>query len=439
MSDARAIWSIAVPAMASNVATALIGVADVWVIGQLGDAPAQGAVELGARLLMTLLVVFNFLRTATTGLAAQAAGRGDDDALAAELLRPLGFALVIGAVLLLLQRPLIASGLDILGADGAVRTHAATYVGIRYWAAPFWLLNAALTGWLIGTRRVGAALAVEIAINLVHVALDLLFVLGLGWGVAGVAAATLSSEVIKFALLVAVVAAAVPVAVLLTAARRGDVWRRDALARLLGVNRDLFLRTLLLMAAFVLITRVGAEQGATVLAANAILLQLFMLSALLLDAFENAAQVLCGEAVGARDRDRFSRVARAILMRGVAVAALLSLLILLAAPVVVASFSTDPGVVDAALRYLGWAAVLPLAGVVSFVFDGIFVGAAWTRAMLVSMALALVVYIAVLAVGPPGNDGLWLGFAVFLACRAFGQAALLPSLVRRSFAPIVSA
>lgn len=433
-----AIWAIVLPAMATNVATALIGIADVWVIGQLGNAASQGAVEVGARLLMTLLVVFNFLKTATTGLAAQAAGRNDGDALAAVLLRALGCALAIGLGLLALKPLVVPLGLDVLAATGEVRDRADTYIGIRYWAAPLWLANAAIAGWLIGNRRVKAVLVVEVAVNLVHVGLDVLLVLGIGFGIEGVAIATVASEALKFVLLLVALRTNLSLGELAAAAKAVGVWRRDALLALLAVNRDLFLRTLLLMAAFLLLTRGGTAQGAVVLAANAILLQLFMLSALLLDAFENAAQVLCGEAVGRRDAATFARTMRQILVRGLAVAILLAALFAASGSHIVASFSNDASVVATAVRHAPWLIAIPLAGVVSFIIDGVFIGATWTRAMLATMAVALAVFTALLVLLQPlGNHGLWLAFTVFLAARAAAQAVVLPSLAADTFAPIV--
>src|SRR3954471_16567924 len=180
--------------MLTNVATALFGLADLWVIGRLGDADAQAGVEIGAKFMMGLLVIFNFLRTGTIALTAQAAGRGDAAAQAATLVRAAGLALLIGATLLAAMKLAIPAGLDLLHARGEVAAEARTYVGIRYWGGAAWLLNAVLVGWLIGRRRVRAVLAVEVAANLIHIGLDLVFVLALGWGVAGVAAATLMSE-----------------------------------------------------------------------------------------------------------------------------------------------------------------------------------------------------------------------------------------------------
>ena len=430
----RTIWAIALPAIVTNVATALFGMADLWVIGRLGDADAQAGVELGAKLMMGLLVVFNFLRTGTIALTAQAAGRGDASGQAAALVRALGAAALI-ALLLLALRPLaIPAGLEALHARGGVETHAAAYVGIRYWGGALWLLNAVLVGWLIGRRRLRAVLGIELVANLVHVALDLLFVLGLGWGVEGVAFATLLSEALKLAATAAIAAREPPAGFALRLAGRAATWSRPALAALFRLNRDLFLRTLLLTASILLLVRDGAREGPVVLAANGIIYQMFILSALILDGFESAAQVLGGEAVGAGDRRGFDRLARACLLWGLALAALISLAFALAGAPFAASFSTNPAVVAATIDYLPWAMMLPLLGVASYVFDGLYIGATWTRALLATMLAAFTAYGALLLVtGPLGNHGLWLAFSAFLVVRALGQALLLPRLVRRSF------
>jgi len=171
-----------------------------------------------------------------------------------------------------------------------------------------------------------------------------------------------------------------------------------------------------------------------VLAANGILYQLFILSALILDGFESAARVLCGEAVGARDRDRFDRLIRALVLWGLAFGAAISLLYAIGGAPFAASFSTNAAVATTTLIYLPWAVLLPLLGVTSYVFDGVYVGATWTRAMLLTMVAAFAIYgLLLLVTGPLGNHGLWLAFAMFLVARAVAQALLLPRLKRLTF------
>ena len=436
----KAILGIALPAMLTSVATALFGLADMWVVGRLGDAAAQGAVEIGAKLLMTLLIVFNFLRSSTVALTAQAAGRGDEATQAEVLVRALAVALAIGALLLAAMPLVIPTGLAMLAAKGSVAELARSYVGIRYWGGVPWLFNAVLTGWLIGRRRVRAVLAVEVGSNLLHIALDVGLVLGLHLGVAGVAVATLSSESAKFIALAAMAWREAPARRALAVACRPATWAVGELGRLLRLNRDLFGRTLLLMTATVLMTRTGAQQGAVILAANAILFQLFMLSALLLDGFEAAAQVLCGEAMGAGRRAEFGRLVRAILAWAGLTALIITGVYAVVGAQLAASFSTVPAVIAAARGYFGWAVAMPAVGVASFVFDGVFIGSSWTRAMLISMAAALAGFVAMLVLARPyGNHGLWLAFSLFLLLRGAGQAVMLPGLVRRSFAPMTAA
>ena len=430
----RAILAIALPSMATNVATALFGLADMWAIGRLGDAAAQGAVEIGAKLLMTALIVFNFLRSGTVGLTAQAAGREDAQAQAATLVRGVAAALAIGAVFLLARPLVIGLGLKALGASGAVAAMARTYVGIRYWGAIAWLINAVLVGWLIGRKRMRAVLAVEVGSNIVHIALDLTFVLGLHLGVAGVAFATLTSETLKLAMLAALVGREGPARQAWGMIAARATWRAGELVALFRLNRDLLGRTALLMTATVLLTRAGARQGPTILAANAILYQLFSLSALLLDGFESATQVLCGEALGARNARRFAAVVRLTLVWALGAAAIITLVYAVFGARFAAAFSTAPAVIAASGTYAAWAVAMPLAGVVSFVFDGVFIGSSWTRAMLITMASALAVFVAGLAAfGSLGNNGLWLAFTLFFLARAAGQAWMLPGLMRRSF------
>lgn len=432
--QARLLWSIALPAMLTNVATALFGLADMWAIGRLGDAPAQGAVELGAKYMMGLLNVFNFLRTSTVALTAQGTGRADRQAQAETLTRAMAVAMGIGVLLLCLMPVAIPFGLDLLEARGPLRESAGDYIAIRYWAGPLWLGNCVLVGWLIGQRLVRHVLVVEIGANILHIALDLLLVLVAKWGVAGVATATLTSELFKFLVLAAIVLRRPEARAAFALARCRTTWRRGELARLFALNRDLFLRTLLLTAVLLAFARAGAQAGPLTLAANGILFQLFMLATLLLDGFESAAQVLCGEALGARNRAGFAATVRSALLWGGVMGLALTLAYAVGGKALAAAFNTDPGVIAATAVYAPWLTLLPLLGVSAYVLDGVFVGAGWTRAMMGTMLAAMAGYALLLwLLHPLGNHGLWAAFTMFFVIRGLGQAAVLPRLARRSF------
>lgn len=416
--------------MVTNVATALIGVGDMWIVGQLGDAPTQGAVDVGAKLFAVLFTVMNFLKTGTTGLVAQAGMRSGSQEQLALLLRGLVVGLTIAALLLLARQLLLPAMLDALGAQAAVREAAYTYAGIRYWSAPAVMANFALIGFLVGRRQMAQVLAIEVAYNLLNVLLGLWLALGLHWGIEGIAWASVAAESAKLAACTMLVFGSHS-RELRPTVRQGAHLSFATLKPFLLVNRDLFLRTVVLMVSIAALTRLGAERGPVVLAANGITYQLFILSALLLDGFENAAQVLNGERMGAEDRAGFRAYAWAILLRGLGAAILLAVAFAILGQAIVTEFAATPEVAAEAQSLLPWIIAMPLAGVASFVFDGVFVGASWTRALLLSMAGAALGYAALLwLTWPLGNHGLWLSFIAFLLIRAGLQAVQMPRLLR---------
>lgn len=429
--DTRAIWAIAIPAMLTNVATALIGIGDMWIVGRLEDAATQGAVDVGARLFAVLFTVMSFLKTGTTGLVAQAGTRDGTTEQVRLLARGLVIGTMIAALLVLLKPLLMPLFLSALGAQGDVLEAASIYAGIRYWTAPGVMLNLALIGFLVGRRQMTAVLIIEVIYNALNVALGLFLALELEWGIAGIGWSSFIAEYAKLAILMALVLHP-------SSGRRviGILFEKatiswSKLRPFLSTNRDLFLRTLVLTVALAAITRLSAERGPEVLAANGVIYQLFVFTALLLDGFENAAQVLNGERKGDRDRAGFSAYTKAILWRGVAAAALLSFAFILFANPIVTSFAATPEVARIAQDQAMWLIVIPFAGVASFVFDGVFVGASWTRAMLLSMVGASMLFALSLWLTWP--LGLWASFVLFLAVRAGLQAAMMPSLIRRSF------
>jgi MATE family multidrug resistance protein len=438
--DTRAIWGIALPAMVTNVATALIGLGDMWIVGQMQDAAAQGAVDVGARLFAVLFTVMNFLKTGTTGLVAQEGARSGAEAQAAVLLRGLLVGLAIAALLLLAKPVILPLALDALGAQGEVLAAARIYSEIRYWSAPAVMLNLALIGFMVGRRQMTAVLLFEVAYNMLNIALGLWFVLSLDMGIAGVGWSSLIAEYAKLL----VVAGFLMRGELLRAIRAQLLDRANlgwqAFAPFLSVNRDLFLRTLVLMIALAALTRLSAERGAVVLAANGIIYQMFVLTALLLDGFENAAQVLNGERFGAKDRSGFTATIRATMRRGFGAAAVVAgAFALLGAPLL-ASFAATEAVSREAQASVWWLVAIPFAGVAGFVFDGVFVGASWTRALLLSMAGSAAAFALCLwLTWPMGNAGLWLSFTLFLAIRAILQLAMLPRLMQRSLPATPSA
>ncbi len=416
--DNRTVLRIAGPIVISNLSTPLLGLADTAVVGQIPDAAYIGAIAIGAMIFNFVYWGFGFLRMGTTGLTAQAHGADDRDEVRAALGRALVIAGVLGLVLIVLQWPIQAVAFALVHGSSEVEELAQRYFAIRIWSAPFTLANYALLGWFIGRQRAGTALIVQVFMNGVNIVLDVVFVLGFGWAVQGVAAGTLIAEV-----------AATFVG--LSLARRelatiGGTWdwarikQPDRIARSLAVNRDIMLRTLCLIFVLSWFTAEGARAGDVVLAANVVLMQFVSLSAYLLDAFAFAAEALVGKSVGGRSRAALHDAVRLATIWAGGIAIALTIAFLSFGGPFVNALSTDPAVRAAARVYLPWAAVAPVASVACFLLDGVFIGATRTGEMRNAMALSLAIFM--LAWWPLssayGNHGLWASLLLFYLARA---------------------
>lgn len=420
---------IAVPVVLSNATVPLLGAVDTAVIGQLGQAAPLGAVGMGAVVLATLYWAFGFLRMSTSGLAAQAAGAGDMPERSAVLLRALLVALAAGAALILLQSLLFAAAFRIAPASAEVEGMAQTYLSIRIWGAPATIALYALTGWLVGVERTKGILILQLWQNGLNIALDIWFVLGLGWGIEGVAAATLIAEITGLMLALWLARDALTPAVLRAGLAR--LWDRIALARMFTASRDIMGRTILLQLSFTTFVFLGARFGDVTLAANQVLLQFLEITAYALDGFAIAAETLVGQAMGARAMADLRRAGRICMQWGFGGAALLALVFAGLGGPIIDLMTTAPDVRIEARAYLWWLAAAPLLGVASWIYDGIFIGALQTRAMLHTMALSVVIYVAALAALIPlmGNHGLWAALMVLNVARGLSMWHSSPKIL----------
>lgn len=433
----RRVLAIALPMTVAHLTTPMLGVVDAAVVGRLGDAALLGGVALAAVVFDMLFWGFGFLRMGTVGLAAQALGRRDGVEEKAVLARALVIAFACGAALVALQVPILLAALRLGGASAEVNAALADYSHVRIFAAPFSLANYAVLGWLTGLGRTGRALALQVGMNLLNMVLTAALVLGAGLGIAGAAAGTLVAEIAGAAAGLALCArlvgcgplglfGAVPRTVLLDGAR---------IRQAMLLNGDIMIRTAAIMFAFFFFAAQGARAGDAILAANAVLQNLGLVAAYFLDGFATAAEQICGAAVGGRRRAAFSRGVRLALLWGFGFALAACGLYLAAGPAFIDLMTTSPEVRELARRYLVYAALLPVAGVGAFAFDGVFVGALWSRDMRNLMLMAVGIYLAAWwALRPFGNDGLWSALMVFLAARGLLQALRLPALMRRTFA-----
>jgi len=421
------ILRIAGPVVLANATVPLLGAVDTGVIGQLGDAAMLGAVGVGAVVLASFYWIFGFLRMGTTGFVAQARGADDRAEVSAHLARALLIGGAAGLVLIAGQGLLWRAAFAIAPASAAVEGHARIYLGIRIWAAPATICLYAVTGWLIAMERTRGVLVLQLVMNGVNVGLDLWFVLGLGWGVAGVASASFIAEWGGLAL-----------GLFLCRDAFAGGWWRDrarvlagpALRRLAAVNGDIMLRSVLLQGAFTTFVFLGAGQGDVTLAANQVLMQFLEISAYALDGFAFAAEAMVGAALGAGSRAHLRRAAGLSSLWGAGGAVAVSLAFLAFGPWLVDLLTTAPEVRARARDFLPWLVAAPVVGVASWMLDGVFIGATWTREMRVAMLWSVAVYALALVVlvAAFGNHGLWASLLLLFVVRAATLWARYPRL-----------
>jgi len=429
----RSVLAIAVPMTLAYLSTPILGVVDTAVIGRLGDPALIGGIAIGAVIFNLVFTTFNFLRSGTTGLTAQALGAGNHTEIRAALIRALVIASLAGLAVIACQVPLKEAGLYFLGGSAEVQSATSAYFDIRVYSAPFLLANYAILGWFIGLGRAGTGLALQLFLNTLNVALSLWFVLGLDWGVEGVALATVISEAAT---------AGFGTILILVFHRSGgwptpsQVFHKASFLRMMALNRDIMIRSFTLLFAFAFFTSRSADQGDVVLAANAILQNFLLVSAYFLDGLATAAEQLAGRAVGARDRRAFER---SVILTGVwsfAVAAVLFSVLAVLGPAFLDFMTVAENVRALGREYLLWAALSPLFGVLAYQMDGVFIGATWSRDMRNMMVLSLALFLASYSTLFPafGNHGLWAAMSLFLGARGISLAIICRRRTLQTFA-----
>jgi multidrug resistance protein, MATE family len=425
------VFAIAGPAMIANLTTPLIGIVSTSVVGRLGDAALLGGVAMASFMFDCLFWLFAFLRMGTLAFTAQSLGAGETDQLRLHLMRALVVAGVIGTGLIALQMPLAAILLGAMGGSEAVTRAARAYFTIRIWSAPLALANYVILGWLIGLARARLALAVQVVINLVGMAATMLLVLVFNTGIAGAAVAAILAEAVGLVLGL-VISRRLAGGTLLVP--RDALLDRAALTRMFHVNRDIMIRTAALIAAFLFFVAQGARAGDLTLAANAVLNNFLLASAFFLDGLANAAEQLCGQALGARDRHAFAGATRLVIAWGTAFALVVAASIALFGPALIDLMTSSEEVRAAARDYLPFVALSPLLSVFAFAFDGVYTGATWARDMRNLMVASLAIFLGTwLALRSFGNCGLWAAQLAHYAARGGLQALRYPWLFKASF------
>jgi len=428
-----AVWAVAWPMILSNLSVPLLSIVDTAILGHLDNALHLGAVALGASIIAIFFWSMGFLRMGTTSLVAQAQGQQDHRATECLLPQSVLLAGSLGLALIALQQPLLDLAFWWLAPPDELLPAAREYSTIRIWGAPAVLISFTCIGWLIGQQNARLPLLLMVTTNLINLLLDLIFILGFGWESRGAALATVCADYLGLALAGILILQRYPTL------RRFSDWaalqQLSAYRALLNINRDLFIRTLLLLFTFAFFNAQGAQMGTEVLAANSIIFQLLMLTSYGLDGFAQASEALVGTARGSKSRQAFRRTTLTTGIWSLLVALMMtSLFVLLQEPLV--TLFTDLEVIERQLRlYLPWIFILPLLSVTAFWLDGIYIGAGASTLMRNAMIFStLAVFLPCWWLFQPWqNHGLWLAFGAFNLSRGLSLLALLPHLQRQHF------
>jgi len=420
------------PIMLANGAAPIVGIVDTLMVGRFVGTKALAGIGLGAVIYGIAYWGFGFLRMSTAGLAAQSDGANREDEVQAHILRAIPLGLLIGIIVFALQGPLLAGGFAIFTASAEIESSAGDYIKARLWGLPATLGTIALMGWFVGISRAGLALGLQIVLNVVNIILSPIFVIALGGGLIGVGLASAAAEWAGFA---------AGLILMIREIRHRGGWKadaftqkvllaKDALSKLGVANGNIFIRTMALTIGFNFFGNAAASEGETFLAGYHILMQMITMAALVLDGFAHTAEAVTGAAYGAKDRSRFDHAVRLTSQFSAGCALLLAGIFFLGGPYLIRLLTSDPDVVQSALTYLPYCALVPIFGFVAFQMDGIFIGTTRTAAMRNAGIVAVIFYIAAHYIIYPilGAAGIWVAFLFYYIMRAVTLAVAYPAI-----------
>lgn len=428
----KRILGLAVPSIISNITVPLLGLVDVSIVGHLGSATYIGAIAVGGMLFSMIYWIFGFLRMGTSGLTAQAYGRRDLAEVILSFVRSVGIAFGLGLLLILLQYPILKVAFMLIDATPAIKELASLYFRICIWGGPAVLGLYSFAGWFVGMQNSRFPMYIAITQNVVNIAASLFFVFVWNRGVAGVAMGTLVAQY-----------AGLLMASLLWYGYYRRLWPKlnwkmltdyEAMRSFFILNRDIFFRTLCLVAVTTYFTSRGAEQGDVILAVNTLLMQLFTLYSYIMDGFAYAGEALTGRYVGAHNRVDLERMIRALFAWGIGLALTFTLLYGIGGSSFLGLLTNEREVLNASSDYFYWVLAIPLAGMAAFLWDGIYIGATASRQMLYSMLVASASFFLLqgLLQQQMGNHALWMAFIVYLFLRGLVQTGLARKILLKS-------
>ena len=429
----KEILSLAIPSIVTNITVPLLGLVDVAIVGHMGDASYIGAIAVGTMMMNVICWLFGFLRMGTSGMTSQAYGRGDSKEAATILFQAIALGAAIGILFVLFQPLLLRLFLFFMRPSDEIRAFASVYFHVCVFGLPAALVMYGLTGWFIGMQDTRTPMTVSIFQNIVNIMTSLLLVYVFGMKVEGVALGTLTAQYSGLLLALYILrrkyASHYQLLFSQFTLKPGDYSSfsyKHTLNRFFRVNRDIFLRTLFLVAVNAAFTSVGSRQGNVILAVNTLLFQFFTLYSYIMDGFAYAGEAICGKYYGAGNAPSFHACIRRLFAWGVIMTVVYTAAYYFGANDILHVLSNEQTVIDASEPYLLWVALIPVAGMGAFIWDGVFIGITDSRGMLLSCFVAAIVFAIILSLffTTMGNHALWLALLSYLLARGVMQTIL---------------
>lgn len=416
------IFGLALPAIVTNITVPLLGMADLAITGHMGNAAYIAAVALGSMTFNVIYWIFGFLRMGTGGLTAQALGANDRWQAQQVLRHSLTTALTIALVLVVGQRVVFDLTMLAMQPEPDVFEAVDTYFSICIWGAPAMMTLYSLTGWFIGMQTTRIPMYISIVQNIVNLLVSLSLVYLFGMHIEGVAIGTVVAQWAG-----ALMAICMMIRLYQPSTNKKADSNQGSVLRFVIVNRDIFVRTLFLVAVNLYFTAAGSRQGTITLSANTLLMTLFTITSYVMDGFAYAAEAMGGKYCGAANRKQFDLLVRRLFFWGSIVALLFTIAFAGGGQGLISLLTTEQEVIDAAMPYMPWTVAIPFISVTTFMLDGLFVGITATRAMLWSTAVAATVFFAIYIglSGVMGNHALWLALIAYLATRGLVEFIML--------------
>ncbi|MCM8536278.1 MAG: MATE family efflux transporter [Lentisphaeraceae bacterium] len=425
--------ALAIPNIAANLAAPILGIVDTSLMGHAEGLYMIGAVAIGSMIFNCIYWSFGFLRMGTTGITAQAYGATDNQECAATLGRSLVTALFIAFFIFILKEPIKQLAFQLTdGSSQDVLKNAAYYFDTRIWAAPATLCLYALTGWFLGMQNSVIPLFLAVFSNICNIILSLLFVKNMNMGTEGVALGTVCAQYIS--LITALIIIYIKYKNIFSGFKLKVLTHIEPLKAFFTVNKDIFIRTLLLVGTVSFFTAKSADFGEDILAANSILVQLGAVMAFAVDGYAYAAESFTGKFIGAKDTLSLKLLTKISFKWGLLTGLVFALIYWIGSSYIFAIFTDKELITSEANTYLIWALVACLINPISFIWDGIFIGATMSKAMRDSMIFCtLLVYIpAFLLLREYGNHGHWLAMTIFMIARGICMTAMAKPIYNKA-------